>query len=247
LSEYTFGDTDVARERLAVLAEVFAPTTNALLADLPPAFVRYVLDLGCGPGHTTALLRAAFPLAEITGFDASAAMVDEARARVPRATFAVYDVTRPLRLPADIVFARFLLGHLPDTDAAQAAWVKSLRPGNGMLVCEEPVTYLSDDLWFARYEETVTAIVAATGATLWAAPALDRTPERCERVLDRVLEHPVPAARAGAMFWRNAAQWRDRTPDGNALLEYFRALELSGSDEPVIWQMRQVVFRKLRA
>ncbi len=247
MSDYTFGDSDVARERLAVLAEVFAPTTNALLADLPPAFVRYVLDLGCGPGHTTALLRAAFPLAEITGFDASAAMVDDARARVPRATFAVYDVTRPLRLPADIIFARFLLGHLPDPGAAQAAWAKSLRPGNGLLVCEEPVGYLSTDPWFARYEENVTAVVAATGATLWAAPALDRAPERCERVLDRVLEHPVRAARAGAMFWRNAAQWRERTPDGEALFEHFRALELSGSDEPVIWQMRQVVFRKQRA
>ena len=162
MSEYTFGDSDVARERLAVLAEVFAPTTTALLADLPRSFVRYVLDLGCGPGHTTALLRAAFPLAEITGFDASAAMIDEARIRVSRATFAVYDVTRPLRLPADIVFARFLLGHLPDTDAAQATWAKSLRPGNGLLVCEEPVGYLSEDPWFARYEETVTAIVAAT-------------------------------------------------------------------------------------
>jgi trans-aconitate 2-methyltransferase len=247
LSEYTFGDSDIARERLAVLAEVFAPTTDALLSDLRPTFVRYVLDLGCGPGHTTAQLRAAFPLAEITGFDASAVMIEAARARVPRATFAVYDVTQPLLLPADIVFARFLLGHLPDTDAAQATWTKSLRPGSGLLVCEEPVGYLSDDPWFARYEQTVTAIVAATGATLWAASALDRAPDGCERVLDRVVEHPVTAAQAGALFWRNAAQWRDQTPDGDALLEHFRAVEQSGSDEPVIWQMRQVAFRKQRA
>jgi SAM-dependent methyltransferase len=223
---------------------VFAPATRAFLRALPRTFERYVLDLGCGPGHTTALLRAQFPLAQITGFDASDAMLDEARTRVPDATFAVFDVTKPLLLPADVVYSRFLLGHLTDTARALATWATSLRPGSGVLACEEPVGYLSDDPWFARYEETVTEVVAASGATLWAASALDHDPARCERVLDRVFEHPVTEAAAGSMFWRNAAQWRDQTPHGDALLEHFRAVEASGSTAPVSWQIRQVAFRK---
>ena len=51
------------------------------------------------------------------------------------------------------------------------------------------------------------AVVAARGATLWAGPALDHDPPQCERIIDRVVEHPVPAARAAAMFWRNAVTW----------------------------------------
>jgi hypothetical protein len=46
------------------------------------------------------------------------------------------------------------------------------------------------------------------------------------------------------MFWRNAAQWQDRTEDGAELVAHFRALEASGRDEPVMWQMRQVAFRR---
>ena len=45
------------------------------------------------------------------------------------------------------------------------------RPG--LIVCEEPVRYRSDDPLFARYEAAVTAVVAARGATLWAGPVLD--------------------------------------------------------------------------
>jgi SAM-dependent methyltransferase len=247
LSEYTFGDSNLARDRLAIVAETFAPPTRALLEDLPTTFVRYVLDLGCGPGHTTTLLRACFPLAQITGFDASEAMLTEARSRVPDATFAVFDVTQPLLLPADIVFSRCLLGHLPSPGDVLAIWATSLRPGNGLLVCEEPVRYRSEDPWFARYEDAVTAVVASTGASLWAAPALDDDPAGCDRVVDRVVEHRVTNARAAGMFWRNAVQWQDKVPDGEALVDHFRALERSDDDEFVTWELRQVAFRKRRA
>src|ERR1700684_3759487 len=65
---YAFGDTATASQRLGVLASVFVPTSTALLRSLrggsgsgtPPALV---LDLGCGPGHTTAMLAEAFPSA----------------------------------------------------------------------------------------------------------------------------------------------------------------------------------------
>ena len=246
MSEYTFGDSELARERLALVAETFEAPTRALLADLPPTVGRYILDLGCGPGFTTALLRETFPLAHFTGFDSSAEMIAEATARVPEASFAVFDVTQPLLLPADIVYSRLLLGHLAEPQTAMATWAKSLRPGSGLLVCEEPIRYRTDNADFATYEELVTGVVAATGATLWAAGILDDDAETCDRVLDRVVEHPVPASRAAAMFWRNAVQWRDRVPTDtvDGLIERFRALEASGDEVPVMWELRQVAFRK---
>jgi SAM-dependent methyltransferase len=241
---YAFGDSELARERLGLLADTFAPPTAQLLRDLPPRGTRYAIDMGCGPGHTTALLQAGFPHAAITGLDASAAMIEEASARVPGAWFAVADVTAPLLLPADVVYARLLLGHLPDPVAALAHWVRALRPP-GLLVCEEPVRYRTDDPLFIRYEATVTAVVAARGATLWAGPVLDRDPPGCERVLDRVVEHPVRVGRAAAMFWRNAATWRAEAADADDLIAPLRALETADPNDHVMWELRQTAWSKL--
>ncbi len=210
-----------------------------MLRDLPEGGYRYVIDMGCGPGFTTALLREAVPHSFTTGIDASRAMIDEARGRVPDAFFAVADVTAPLALPAHLVYARLLLGHLPDPADTLARWVAALRVG-GLVVCEEPVRYRSADPLFARYEEAVTAVVAARGATLWAGPALDTDPPNCRRALDRVVEHPVPAARAAAMFRRNAATWGGAAD----LVDELRAVEDADRADPVLWELRQTVWMK---
>jgi trans-aconitate 2-methyltransferase len=267
LSEYTFGDTDLARERLAIVADAFAPPTRALLSELPAERPRYVVDLGCGPGYTTALLAERFSESYVTGLDSSAAMIDEARTRVGHALFAVADVSERLQLPADLAYARLLLGHLPAPGRALEAWARSLR-GQGLLVCEEPVRYRYHDEWFARYEAAVTGVVALTGATLWAAADLEATPLACTRIVDRVVEHPVSVRTAAAMFWRNAVQWRDRVADADALIDHFRALdrgvapeaackaspeggesdsgEDTSTDDVVMWEIRQVVYVKNR-
>ena len=236
---YAFGDTDLARERLGLVADTFESPTRELLRDLPVDGHRYVIDMGCGPGFTTALLRDAIPHSFTTGLDASRAMIAEARARVPDAYFAVADVTAPLSLPAHLIYARLLLGHLADPAGALARWTSALRVG-GLVVCEEPVRYDSDDSVFARYEAAVTAVVAARGATLWAGPALDRDPPHCRRVIDRVVEHPVPAARAAAMFWRNATTWGGETD----LVDALRAIDGANRPDPVLWELRQTVWAK---
>ncbi|HEY3669926.1 MAG TPA: methyltransferase domain-containing protein, partial [Acidimicrobiia bacterium] len=112
MTTYAFGDTNLARERLGLVADTFAAPTRALLADLPGDGYRYVVDMGCGPGFATALLRDAIPHSFTTGIDASPAMIAEAQGRVPDAHFTVADVTAPLPLPAHLVYARLLLGHL---------------------------------------------------------------------------------------------------------------------------------------
>jgi SAM-dependent methyltransferase len=240
---YAFGDTALARERLGIVADAFRAPTEHLLRDVPPYQPRYVLDMGCGPGYTTALLRERFPHSEVTGIDASAAMVEEGRTRVPGAWFVVADVAAPPRLPIDVAFSRLLLGHLPDPEAVVARWAAAMRPP-GFLICEEPVRYRSDEPLFRRYEDAVTRVVAARGATLWAGPVLDRDPPACERVIDRVVEHPVPVGRAAAMFWRNAVTWGDEVAGAAEMVDGLRALERADPAESVTWELRQTVWSR---
>jgi SAM-dependent methyltransferase len=239
VTAYAFGDTNLARERLGLVADTFEAPTRALLSELPDAGYRYVLDMGCGPGYTTALLREIIPHSFTTGIDSSEAMVTEAAARVPDAHFVVGDVMAPLSLPAHLVYARLLLGHLPDPSVALAHWAAALRSG-GLVVCEEPVRYRSRDAAFVRYEDAVTAVVSARGATLWAGPVLDVDPPGCERMLDRVIEHPVAAARAAGMFWRNAVTWGG----DSELIEALREIEQAGRDDVVMWELRQTVWMR---
>ena len=122
-------------------------------------------------------------------------------------------------------------------------WAAALRPP-GLIVCEEPVRYRSDDELFRRYERAVTGVVAARGATLWAAPVLDHDPPGCVRVLDRIVEHPVRTGRAAAMFWRNAVTWGGEVTGGADLVAQLRDVEAADPDEDVIWELRQTVWSR---
>ena len=62
-----------------------------LLAQVPLAVARKIVDVGCGPGNSTEVLAARYPAADITGIDNSPAMLDEARKRLPAARFALAD------------------------------------------------------------------------------------------------------------------------------------------------------------
>ncbi|GAA4855420.1 class I SAM-dependent methyltransferase [Actinomycetospora corticicola] len=88
-----------------------------------------VLDLGCGPGVTTAeLVRRG---ARVTGLDRSAALVEHARG-LSGAEFLVHDLADPLPLTdaaVDLVVAGLVLHYLDDWSAVLAEVYRVLRPG----------------------------------------------------------------------------------------------------------------------
>ena len=51
-----------------------------LMARVPLETATRIVDLGCGPGNVTAILKQRWPGAEVTGLDGSAAMLEKARA-----------------------------------------------------------------------------------------------------------------------------------------------------------------------
>ena len=80
--KYTFGDSDRAAERLALLAEVFRPTTETFLRARGPAAPSLAVDLGAGPGHTTALLAEVLGPARTVAIERSPAFAARARAHL---------------------------------------------------------------------------------------------------------------------------------------------------------------------
>jgi SAM-dependent methyltransferase len=161
-SHYTFGDGDVAAQRLQLLAETYAESSAAFLRRLAPLPVTGgAVDLGCGPGHTTALLAEAVRPAWIAGLERSPRLLAQARARVPAAELHEHDVTIapfPVR-PAALIYARFLLTHLPEPAAAVRTWAGALAPG-GRLALEETVALRSEHPVIQRYYDLVTALQA---------------------------------------------------------------------------------------
>lgn len=106
-----------------------------LLAQVPNRAIRRVVDIGCGPGNSTALLAERWPEAEIVGIDTSPDMLEKARARLPGVRFELADVAgwRP-REPADVVFANAVLQWLPDHPALMARLADGLAPGGTLAV-----------------------------------------------------------------------------------------------------------------
>lgn len=60
-----------------------------LLARVPLTAPKSIVDLGCGPGNSTAVLESRYPDAQLTGIDSSAGMIRSARAALPRCEFVV--------------------------------------------------------------------------------------------------------------------------------------------------------------
>jgi trans-aconitate 2-methyltransferase len=90
--------------------------TTDLIAQIDLEAPRRVVDLGCGPGNSTALLHARWPNADITGVDNSAEMLAEARRQFPEWKFEQADLEQwSPEAEYDLVFSNaalhWLRGH----------------------------------------------------------------------------------------------------------------------------------------
>lgn len=97
-----------------------------------------VYDLGAGAGNATLLLKARWPLARITGVDASEAMLARAAAEAPEIVWQRADLAtwRPPR-PADVIYSNAALHWLADHDRLFPALFSALAPG-GVLAVQMP-------------------------------------------------------------------------------------------------------------
>lgn len=109
-----------------------------LLDAVPLVDPSLVIDIGCGPGNSTELLVERFPKARLLGIDTSPAMLDKARARLPRTVFLRADAGsfKP-DTPPDLMFANAVFQWLPDHIDVFVRLLDELEPG-GVLAVQMP-------------------------------------------------------------------------------------------------------------
>lgn len=99
-----------------------------------------ILDLGCGPGNSTAVLYRQFPKAQIIGADASEEMVREAQNTYPNLQFVKAEAPNGLTALGsfDLIFSNACIQWIPDHPRLLKTLLALLNPG-GTLAVQTPV------------------------------------------------------------------------------------------------------------
>lgn len=97
-----------------------------------------IVDLGCGPGNSTAVLARRWPQARITGVDSSEEMLAQARREQPGGRFELGDVAAWAPESAvDLVFSNALMQWVKDHDQQLPRQLSWVHPG-GLLAMQIP-------------------------------------------------------------------------------------------------------------
>ena len=112
-----------------------------LLARVPLAAPSRVVDLGCGAGNVTVVLKRCFPTATVTGVDGSAPMLARARIAVPDCDFSQADIAAwaPDEAP-DLIYSNAALHWLDEHEVLFPRLLGTLAPG-GVLAVQMPLMH----------------------------------------------------------------------------------------------------------
>ena len=254
---YLFGDTDLARRRLEVLADTFAESSRAFLLDAVDRRPGVAVDLGCGPGHSTRLVAATVHAKLTVGLDNSGSFLAAARETETEAvSFRLHDITKvPFPMaPFDLGFCRFGLTHLEEPQAVVGRWATQLRP-RGILLLEEVESIETTEPVLSDYLTVLENVLRLQDNRLYIGPLLDRLTysDLVTRQLSRVRSVSVEARRAAEMFSINIQVWR-RSPVVaeqypaeriDQLEQDLKAVAKGQLYETVNWGLRQIVMERV--
>ena len=249
---YTYGDTELAAERLGLVARVFEPSTRAFLERTVTSPPPLAYDLGCGPGHTTRLLHSVTGSVRTVGLDRSGPFLDRARDGAPAGVgFRAHDVREvPFpEGPANLIYCRLLLAHLVDPPGVVARWATQLGSGALLLLDELEAIETADPVFDAYLRDVALPVVEAQGARLIVGQLLAAMPDPpgTERVANEVVTFTPPSAESARIFGMNLAVLLERSEiePQPGLAAYLAAIaDGSRGAEPVVWRMRQLAFRR---
>ena len=251
MPRYTYGDSTLAGERLAVVADLFGPASEAFLRSAAPRSPALAVDLGCGPGHTTRLVHRVVGADRTVGLDRSATFITTAAAS-PTAgvSFLTHDATMlpwPGE-PPNVAYARLLIAHLPDHGSIVSAWCGAIAAGGRLLLDEVEAVETDDPVVRTYLDEVAIPVVTSQGGRLIVGPALHAMadPDAAVRLHDEVVTLRPSAALTARMFSMNLdvlAESGEIAPRPD-LSEGLAALAAEPSALPVVWHMRQIAFER---
>lgn len=140
-----------------------------LVMHIPLDEPKKIVDIGCGPGNSTAVLKARYPDAEILGVDSSEEMIARANANFPDSgiNFSVCDAgggLSELGNDFDLVFSNACIQWIPDHEKLIPSMLSLLKEG-GALAVQTPVNadeaayrIISDTLESARWKTHFDAV-----------------------------------------------------------------------------------------
>lgn len=113
-----------------------------LLAQVPLAAPGRVVDLGCGPGNVTTILKRRFPQAEVLGVDGSDAMLAKARAAAPDCRFVAGDFAswEPEGPAPELIYSNAALHWVGDHPVLFPRLMR-LLPSGGVLAVQMPAMH----------------------------------------------------------------------------------------------------------
>jgi trans-aconitate 2-methyltransferase len=183
-----------------------------LLARVPLGRAERVVDLGCGPGNSTALLRERWPAARLTGVDNSPEMLARARKDHSDVEWVCADAAtyRP-DPPAELLFANAVFHWVPDHAALFPSLIERL-PAAGVLAVQMPHSFNEPSHCLMR--ETRLAVAPGRPAAGAAAP-----------VGDAAFYYDLLAPRARTVdIWRTT--YAHVMPDADAIVEWVKGTGL---------------------
>jgi ubiquinone/menaquinone biosynthesis C-methylase UbiE len=173
---YVLGRTSAEYQRLRRQAGMWEQVTARVLGQAGVGAGMRCLDVGCGSGEVMRLMAGLVgPFGQVTGTDIDARLGQEAlgvlRATVPgRFEFVQADVGTADEIPGgpfDLVYARFLLFHVPDPVALVRKLYAWTKPGGILLIQDydaRTLEILPGLASYAEFERVVFGMFAQAGA-----------------------------------------------------------------------------------
>ncbi|MDP6454398.1 MAG: class I SAM-dependent methyltransferase [SAR202 cluster bacterium] len=252
---YAFGDSTLADRRLALLAQVFEPSSSEFIRKAAAGTVGHVIDLGCGPGYSSQMLANAFPSASVIGLDISEQFIRSAQSRQHGSSkFYIHDVTNdpPPGPPANLMYARYLLTHISDPAGAISRWLSFLSR-DGRLLIEENQNIETENPVFVEYLDIMTRMLAGQSNNLYLGPSIGEIASSAglNCAFDHVTPVRVSDRDTAGMFRMNIETWQHNpfvvenysheiVLSIMSLLDQIRASE--GDSSSITFNVRQLAF-----
>jgi trans-aconitate 2-methyltransferase len=171
-----------------------------------------IIDLGCGPGNSAAILRERWPSAKIVGVDNSPAMLEQAKKTDPKTEWRCEDIGE-WRSPSevDLIFANATLHWLPDHGSLLKLLNQQLKPG-GILAFQVPTLY---------DQPATTAIREVSALEAWKIYA----PKSFPTVHPPSVYYDYLASEVGSIdLWETT--YYHQLPDHTAIIDWYRSAGL---------------------